>query len=41
MRLHGDLGDLETLQIWHDNTDGKTAWNLRKVTIINAEKDDR
>jgi hypothetical protein len=24
MRLHEDLGDLETLQIWHDNTDGKT-----------------
>jgi len=41
MRLNEDLGDLETLQIWHDNTDGKTAWNLRKVTIINAQADDR
>jgi len=41
MRLNSDLGDLETLQIWHDNIDGMTAWKLTKVIIVKAGTFDR
>ncbi|XP_063448038.1 polycystin-1-like protein 2 [Mytilus trossulus] len=41
MRLHKDLGDLKTVQVWHDNVDEKTAWLLQKITVIKAESSER
>lgn len=41
MRLDKDLGELDSVQIWHNNIDGKTAWHLRKITVIKAENGNR
>ncbi|XP_052077930.1 polycystic kidney disease protein 1-like 2 [Mytilus californianus] len=36
MKLEEDVGHIQKIQIWHDNTDGHTEWHLRKVSIIKA-----
>lgn len=41
MRLYKDLGELKTVQVWHDNVDEKTAWFLQKITVINSESSER
>ncbi|VDI59821.1 Hypothetical predicted protein [Mytilus galloprovincialis] len=36
IKLEDDIGNINKIQIWHDNADGHTKWHLLKVSITKA-----